>query len=124
MRKNNAFLSSMVLTCVALGPAQAIAGDDKAAEAKAQVGKLQEGFVDAFSQGSKAVGSYLEPLLSDDVVITDNSGKVYEKRSFLAAAKAIKRIVGALAMEQKEAKIHVYGETSVVTGLIVAGSNT
>jgi len=106
------------LTFFPMLPARLVAADAKAEEAKAQVRKLQEGFVDAFGKGSKALGAYLESVLSDDAIITDNRGRVYDKKKFLEMAKSGDR--GPLPMEQPETKIQVYGETAVMTGLVVA----
>lgn len=107
---------ALAVTCFAMPLSGATIADDKAEEAKVTVSKLEQGLVDAFGKGAKALGAYLEPLLSDDATITDNGGQVHDKTKFLALAKSGDR--GPTAMEQSEVKIQVYGDTAVVTGLI------
>jgi ketosteroid isomerase-like protein len=109
-------LASATFVAVAFSPAAF--AEDKEEEKKGQIQKLQQDFVDAFSNGSKALAEFLEPLLSDRVVITDNNAESYSKGKFIEMAKTGER--GVLAMEQRDLKIQLYGTTGIATGLFVA----
>jgi len=105
-------------TAIVLADPPSQSSKEKSEASKVQVLKVQQGFVDAFGKGSKALAEYLEPVLAEEVVITDNSAKTYDKAQFLETAKGGTR--GPLPMEQKDVKAQVYGDTVVVTGLMNA----
>jgi ketosteroid isomerase-like protein len=108
----------LTVTSFAHVQAQAEVPKGKVDEAQAEVKKLQQDFVAAFSKSSKALAAYFEPLLSAEAVITDHAGRVYDKVKFLDMAKAGDR--GPLAMEERDLKANVYGDTVVATGLVAA----
>jgi hypothetical protein len=113
-----ALVMTFITTATTLPQAAPDTPNGKLEGDKAEVLKLQQGLVDAFSKGSKASAAYLEPLLGEEVVVTDQSAQTTGKAKVLEMAKKGDR--GPLAMQQKNVKARVYGDTVVVTGLMAA----
>ncbi|MBI3407355.1 MAG: nuclear transport factor 2 family protein [Planctomycetes bacterium] len=102
---------------VPLGGAHAGKEKTKDQQAQEQIRQLQREFREAFGKGPKAAVAFLERILADEAVITENSGEAYSKAEFLQMAKKSDR--ESLAIEEKDLKLQVHGETVIATGLMV-----
>lgn len=116
MRFALAFALAVNSAILAEAPPESPGGKNEGAQAEVQ--KIQKGLVDALGKRPKALAAYLEPLLAEEAVVTDNSAQSYGKANFLELAKSGDR--EPLPMKQSDVKTQTYGDTVVITGLMEA----
>jgi ketosteroid isomerase-like protein len=99
----------MVFSCLLVGLAPSLAGQDRSDAAT--IRSLELKWTESYKQHSIDV---LSSLLAEDFVITVEDGSVYSKAGYISHTADAK--VRVDVAEMSDLKVRVHGDTAVVTG--------
>jgi ketosteroid isomerase-like protein len=110
MKRMAFVVSALVLVLTATGWAQNTA-QTKSGSAEQEILKLEREWTDAIVKGDIA---FRERIYAPDIFITDNDGVLWTRAQDIASLKAGETVYTVCVTDN--IKVHVYGDTAVVTG--------
>ena len=94
----------------------AAANSSAAGSAEADLLKTEREWLDAYVKSDFAI---LERIKADDYSITYSTGEVMSKAQEIAKLKSMPAPAGAFKLNTEDTKVRVYGDTAVLTGVLI-----